>query len=177
MLELVIRPAKTRASLAKSQLVEVERLTAFGPRFLDEGVKLGARMLVIDDFFPTPVTFCKLAQLIKHCTALGFAQLREFLDDFRCAHGEIVAVIGNLSARLIETFPIGTENKGRRQKAAAFTSAHEDSLKGRLVAVVFARRALEFLVNLAKCGAKLGRQKAGWNPRQDEVERINHRRR
>ena len=75
------------ASLAKSQLAEVERLTAFGPRFLDEGVKLGARTLVIDDFFPTLITFCKLAQLIKHGTTLGFAQLREFFDDLRCAHG------------------------------------------------------------------------------------------
>ena len=79
-------PAKTRASFAKSQLAEVERLTAFGPRFLDEGVKLGARTLVIDYFFPTLVAFCKLTQSIKHCTTLGFAQLREFLDDFRCAH-------------------------------------------------------------------------------------------
>ena len=68
----------------KSQFVEVERLTAFGPRFLDEGVKLGARTLVIYDFSPTLVTFCKLAQLIKHSTTLGFAQLRQFLDDFRC---------------------------------------------------------------------------------------------
>jgi hypothetical protein len=75
------------ASLAKSQLAEVERLTAFGPRFLDAGVKLGARTLVIDDFFPTLITFCKLAQLIKHGTTLGFAQLREFFDDIRCAHG------------------------------------------------------------------------------------------
>jgi hypothetical protein len=166
-----------RGNAAMGSQVEVERLAAFGPRFLDEGVKLGARTLVIDDFFPTPVTFCKLAQLIKHGTTLGFVQLREFLDDFRCAHGEIIALVGNLSARLIETFPIGTENKGRRHKAAALASAREDSLKGRLVAVVFARRSLEFLVNLAKWLAKLGRQKAGWNPRYDEVERINHRRR
>jgi hypothetical protein len=64
-----------------------------------------------------------------------------------------------------------------RQKAAAFASAREDSLKERLFAVVFARRSLEFLVNLAKCGAKFDRQKAGWNPRHDEVERVNHRRR
>jgi hypothetical protein len=119
----------------------------------------------------------KLAQLFKHSPTLSVAQLREFFDDLRCAHGEIIAVIGNLSARLIETFPIGTENKGRRQKAAAFASAREDSLKGRLVAVVFARRSLELSVNLPKCGAKFRRQKAGWNPRHNEVERINHRRR
>ena len=126
---------------------------------------------------PHRVLICDFQQPLANSPTLRFGQLRKFLDDFGCAHGEIIAVIGNLSARLIETFPIGTENKGRRQKAAAFASAHEDSLKGRLVAVVFARRALEFLVNLAKCGAKLGRQKAGWNPRHDEVERINHRRR
>ena len=85
------------ASLAKSQLAEVERLTAFGPRFLDEGVKLGARTLVIDDFFPTLVTFCKLAQLVKHGATLSVTELREFLDDFRCTHGEIIAWVGNLS--------------------------------------------------------------------------------
>jgi hypothetical protein len=83
------------ASLAKSQLAEVERLTAFGPRFLDEGVKLGARTLVIDDFFPTLITFCKLAQLIKHGTTLGFAQLREFFDD--ALTGEIIIPAGSLS--------------------------------------------------------------------------------
>ena len=44
------------------------------------------RTLVIDDFFPTLVTLCKLAQLIKHGTTLGFAQLRKFFDDLRCAH-------------------------------------------------------------------------------------------
>ena len=90
-----------KASLAKSQFVEVERLTAFGPRFLDEGVKLGARTLVIDDFSPTLVTFCKLAQLIKHSTTLGFAQLREFLDDFRCAHREIIASTRRMHQNLL----------------------------------------------------------------------------
>jgi hypothetical protein len=64
-----------RASFAKSQFVEVERLTAFGPRFRDKSVKLGARTLVIDDFFPTLVTFGKLAQLLEHSrrsTSLSF---------------------------------------------------------------------------------------------------------
>jgi hypothetical protein len=62
-------------------------------------------------------------------------------------------------------------------KAAAFASPREDSLKGRLVAVVFARRSLEVSVNLAKCGAKFRRRKTGWNPRHGEIKRINHRRR
>jgi len=85
-------PAKMRARLAKSQFVEVERLTAFGPRFLDEGLKLGARTLVIDDLFPTLVALCKFAQLIKHGATLSVIQLRELLDDFRCAHGEMIVL-------------------------------------------------------------------------------------
>jgi hypothetical protein len=60
-----------KASLAKSQFVEVEGLTAFGPRFLDESLKLRARTLVIDDFFPTPLALCKLTQLIKHGAPLS----------------------------------------------------------------------------------------------------------
>jgi hypothetical protein len=92
-----------RASPAKSQSVEVERLTAFGPRLLDEGVKVRARTLVIDDLFPTLVALCKLAQLIKHDATLGFAQLREFLDDFRCAHQGIIASVGNLSGESVSS--------------------------------------------------------------------------
>ena len=84
---------------------EVERFTAFGPRFLDEGVNLGARTLVIDDFFPTLVTFCKLAQLIKHGTTLGFAQLGSSLMISDALTGEIIIPLGNLSGeRVTESF-------------------------------------------------------------------------
>jgi hypothetical protein len=76
-----------KALPAKSQFVEVEGLTAFGPRFLDENLKLRARTLVVDDFFPTLVAVCKLTQLIKHSPTLGFAEFWQFLNDFRCAHG------------------------------------------------------------------------------------------
>jgi hypothetical protein len=62
-----------KALPAKSQFVNVEGLTSFGPRFLDESLKLRARTLVIDDFFPTPVAFCKLTQLIKHGATVSFA--------------------------------------------------------------------------------------------------------
>jgi hypothetical protein len=112
-------PAKMRARLAKSQLVEVERLTAFGPRFLDEGLKLGARTLVIDDLFPTLVALCKFAQLIEHGTTLSVAQLREFLDDFRCAHGEIISRHGNLSGgKLTESFPKKSAERARQKEEA-----------------------------------------------------------
>jgi hypothetical protein len=84
-----------KASLAKSQFVEVERLTAISPRFLDEGVKLGARTLVVDDFLPTLVAFCKLAELIKHGTTLSVTEFRQLLDDFRCAHDEIITFVGD----------------------------------------------------------------------------------
>ncbi len=86
-----------RALLAKSQFVEVERLAAFGPRFLDESVKFGARTLVIDDFLPTLITLCKLAQLIKHSASLGLGKLWQFLNDFSCAHKPIISYTRSLS--------------------------------------------------------------------------------
>jgi hypothetical protein len=44
-------------------------------------------------------------QSLANSPTLSFAQLWEFLDDFRCAHGEIIASVGNLSGkRLTETF-------------------------------------------------------------------------
>jgi hypothetical protein len=86
-----------KALPAKSQFVEVEGLTAFGPRFLDESLKLRVRTLVVDDFFPTLVAVCKLTQLIKHSPTLRFVQFWQLLDDFRRAHDEIIASVGNLS--------------------------------------------------------------------------------
>ena len=79
-----------RALLAKSQFVEIERLTSFGPRLLDKSLKLGARTLVIDDFFPTLVALCKLTELIKHGTTLSLTEFWQLLDDFRCAHGSSI---------------------------------------------------------------------------------------
>jgi hypothetical protein len=94
-----------KASLAKSQFVNVEGLTAFGPGFLDESLKLRAGTLVIDDFFPTLIALCKFAQLSEHSPTLGFSQLWQFVDDFRCAHRKIISSVGNLSGEsLTETF-------------------------------------------------------------------------
>jgi hypothetical protein len=74
-----------KALLAKSQLIDVQRLTAFGPRFLDESLKFGARALVSDDFFPTLVALCKLTQLIKHSATLSITEFWQLFDDFSCA--------------------------------------------------------------------------------------------
>ena len=60
-----------RALLAKSQFVEIQRLTAFGPRFLKEGLKLRAQTLIVDNFFPTLITLCKLTELVIHGAAFG----------------------------------------------------------------------------------------------------------
>jgi len=44
-------------------------------------------------------------QAFANSATLSFAQLREFLDNFRCAHGEIIALVGDLSGEsLLETF-------------------------------------------------------------------------
>lgn len=93
-----------RALLAKSQFVEIQRFTAFSSRFFNEGVKPPPRALVVDDFFPTLVTLCKLAQLIKHGPTLSFAQLGKFLDDFRCAHVENYSVGRQFVRRAIRNF-------------------------------------------------------------------------
>jgi hypothetical protein len=61
-----------QAFLAKSQFVEIERLTAFGSRFFDERPKLWTRMRVIDDSLPMLVTFCEFTQLVEDSTPLGF---------------------------------------------------------------------------------------------------------
>ena len=53
-----------RALLAKSQFLEIERLTAFGSRFFDEGIKLRAGTRIIDDLFPALIALCKLARKI-----------------------------------------------------------------------------------------------------------------
>src|SRR5216683_2185179 len=82
------------ALLARSQSIEVERFTAFGSRFFDESLKLRTRTLIVYDFLPMLVALCKLTQFIKHNTPLLLGKFRQFLDDFRCAHGEsIVSVI------------------------------------------------------------------------------------
>ena len=105
-----------KALLAKSQFVEVEGLTAFGPRFLHESLKLRARTLVLDDFFPMLVALCKLTQLIKHSATLGVTEFWHFLDDLGCAQREIIASVINLSgASLSETF---FDEKGQAAKAA-----------------------------------------------------------
>src|SRR5438046_3547819 len=44
-------------------------------------------------------------QPLANSPTLSFAQLREFLDDFRCAHGQIIASVGNLSGESTESFP------------------------------------------------------------------------
>jgi hypothetical protein len=103
------------ALLAKSQFVEVERLTAFGPGFFDEGVKLGARTLVINDFFPTLVAFCELAQLIKRGATLSVTEFRQFLDDFRCAHGEIISLVNSFVRQSVS----GTFSDEKRESAGA----------------------------------------------------------
>jgi hypothetical protein len=112
-------PQRTKALLAKSQFVEVEGLTAFGPRFLDESLKLRARSLVVDDFFTTLVALCKLTQLIKHGASLCLTKPRQFLDDFTCAQTEIIASVGNLSVDLLRPLikaglvkRVGTRNSG-----------------------------------------------------------------
>ncbi len=38
-------------------------------------------------------------QPLANRPTLGFTQIRKLLDDFGCAHGEIIASVGNLSAR------------------------------------------------------------------------------
>src|SRR5437773_12247645 len=44
-------------------------------------------------------------QSLTNGPTLGFGQLRELFDDFRCAHSEIISGVDNLSGeRVIETF-------------------------------------------------------------------------
>ena len=82
------------ALLARSQSIEVEQFTAFGPRFFDESLKLRTRTRIVYDLLPMLVALRKLTQFIKHSTPLLVSKFRQLLNDFRCAHGEsIVSVI------------------------------------------------------------------------------------
>src|SRR5436190_12441725 len=82
------------ALLARSQSIEVEQFTAFGPRFFDESLKLRTRTRIVYDSLPMLVALRKLTQFIKHSTPLLVSKFRQLLNDFRCAHGEsIVSVI------------------------------------------------------------------------------------
>src|SRR6478672_6475251 len=81
------------ASLARSQSIEVERFTAFGPRFFDESLKLRMRTRIVYNLLPMLVALCKLTQFIKHSMPLLVGKFRQFLDDFSCAHGKIIASV------------------------------------------------------------------------------------
>ncbi len=61
---------------------------------IESGGLLICRLFACADIF---ILRGKLAQLSEHSATLGLAQLREFLDNFRCAHGEIMASVCNLS--------------------------------------------------------------------------------
>ena len=81
------------ASLARSQSIEVERFTAFGPRFFDEGLQLRVRTRIAYNLLPMLVALCKLTQFIKHSMPLLVGKFRQFLDDFRCAHRESIVLV------------------------------------------------------------------------------------
>ena len=68
-------PAKMQALFAKSQFVEIERLTTLGSRFFDERLKFWPRTRIIDNLLPMLVAFCEFTQLVEHSASLSFAQL------------------------------------------------------------------------------------------------------
>src|SRR6266446_4860653 len=86
-------PPKSSEWLGKSHAIQIEWLAAFGGRLFDEGSQFGPRRRLVDDLLPAIIIHLReLAQLVEYGASLGFAQLREFLDDFRCAHGENYSV-------------------------------------------------------------------------------------
>jgi len=65
----------------------------------DEGSQFGPRRRLVDDLLPAIIIHLReLAQLVEYGASLGFAQLREFLDDFGCAHGKIITSVGGNSS-------------------------------------------------------------------------------
>src|ERR1700730_11796874 len=64
-------------------------------------------------------------QPLPYGPALGFTQLREFLNDFRCAHGEIVSEVSDLSGQSVsETFFQDKPSPGLRLGKPAFASGY-----------------------------------------------------
>ena len=90
--------AKNSGSHAKSHAIQIQWLATLCDSFLDKSLQFGARLGIIEQFLPTLVVeLGKLSQLVEYCLPFSIAKLRQFLDDFRCAHGEIIASVGNLS--------------------------------------------------------------------------------
>ena len=62
------------------------------------GGLLSCRLVALADIF---ILHRKLAQFFEYSPTLSFAKLRQFLDDFRCAHSEIITSVGNLSGESV----------------------------------------------------------------------------
>ena len=83
----------------------------------DEGSQFGPRRRLVDDLLPAIIIHLReLAQLVEYGASLGFAQLREFLDDFGCAHGKIIASVGNLSGESLSQTLSDEKRESARQK-------------------------------------------------------------
>jgi hypothetical protein len=93
-------PPKSSEWLGKSHAIQIEWLAAVGCRLFDEGSQFGARRRIVDDLLPAIIIHLReLAQLVEHRLTLGRAQLREFLDDFRCAHGAYYNLVSAVCQR------------------------------------------------------------------------------
>ena len=96
-------PPKSSEWLGKSHAIQIEWLAAFGCRLFDKGSEFGARRRLVYDLFPAIIIHLReLAQLVEYGLSLRVSKLWQFLDDFRCAHGEIIAT----SQRFVRREPV-----------------------------------------------------------------------
>ena len=85
-------PPKSSEWLGKSHAIQVKWLAAFGCRVLDEGAQFGPRRRLIDDLLPAIIIHAReLAQFVEYSLSVCLTKLWQFLNDFGCAHGKIIA--------------------------------------------------------------------------------------
>jgi len=85
-------PPKSSEWLGKSHAIQIEWLAALRCRLFDEGAQFGARSRLVDDLLPAIIIHLReLAQLLEYGLSLCLTKFWQFIDDFRCAHGEIIA--------------------------------------------------------------------------------------
>ena len=82
-----------------SQPARIEGRFAFSRRFAQESLQFRARVRIVKQRLPALIVLLReLAQLVEYGPSLSLTKLWQFLNDFRCAHGKIIASVSQNSS-------------------------------------------------------------------------------
>ena len=86
-IQSLVRLPKAPSSPGKSHAIQIERLTTFSCRLLDERLQFGARHRFVNDLLPAIVIHLrKLTQLVEDGLSLCLRKFRQLVDDLGCTH-------------------------------------------------------------------------------------------